>query len=446
MKMDVTSLFTGKTTEGQNASSSRAKSVDKGFSDMFHKTTQAREKATSQRNETDAQNTTGVDLKGPQVKPSTVDKKDSLDVLDKTTSSSQSKNMVQVNEMLSVFKTEGNGFEESKVIESVASMLDLSKEELEDYMEKLGLAPMDLLQMENIQQIVLAQHGAESLTDALTNEALSATLQQVTQELGTLADYFQSLKEVMDPTMATDDTMTEIAMPTVKHDNQENDIEMNSLDNAEVNSPEEKQIDMEINHDAASFRKEENSERQVSNTSNDKDKPITKSEAVNLFVEQLSQIQETSSMDTTDVQMPEIVNQIVDKIKMEIGPQKTSIELHLNPEHLGNVQVTVSAKEGALTAQFHVQNQMTKQAIEANMELLKESFEGQGVKVDEVEVVISNYTSQYGQEQQREQQGQQQQHTRKRRMLGDLDLGSMGTEENVTVVTDNPNGTVSYTV
>ena len=89
--------------------------------------------------------------------------------------------------------------------------------------------------------------------------------------------------------------------------------------------------------------------------------------------------------------MREIVNQIIDKIKVNINKDSTTMKLNLNPEHLGKVELAVTSKAGVMTAEFVVENKTAKEAIEKGLPALIEKFEEQGLKVEAVEVNISDY-------------------------------------------------------
>ena len=88
----------------------------------------------------------------------------------------------------------------------------------------------------------------------------------------------------------------------------------------------------------------------------------------------------------------DIANQIIEEIKVVIKPSQTSMELQLNPENLGKVQLTLTSKEGVMTAQFTTQTQMAKEAIESQLQVLKQNLENQGVKVEAIEVNVSNFS------------------------------------------------------
>lgn len=90
-------------------------------------------------------------------------------------------------------------------------------------------------------------------------------------------------------------------------------------------------------------------------------------------------------------EMQEIVNQVVDKIKIHISKESTTMKLNLNPEHLGRVELEVTSKSGVLTADFVVENETAKEALEKGLPALIEKFNEQGLKVEAVEVRISDY-------------------------------------------------------
>ena len=64
----------------------------------------------------------------------------------------------------------------------------------------------------------------------------------------------------------------------------------------------------------------------------------------------------------------------------------------LNPENLGSVHVTVTAKEGIITAELTATNEAVKKALENQMQILKENFNNQGIKVEAVSVTIESHS------------------------------------------------------
>ena len=122
----------------------------------------------------------------------------------------------------------------------------------------------------------------------------------------------------------------------------------------------------------------------------------------NNFIQNMDQaavnVEQTQSArpDTVRMQqMVDIVNQVVEKIKVSLGTESTSMEMQLNPEHLGKVLLNVSSKNGMMTAVFSVQSEEAKAALESQMFTLRENLELRELKVDAVEVNVSDFDFSY---------------------------------------------------
>jgi 2',3'-cyclic-nucleotide 2'-phosphodiesterase (5'-nucleotidase family) len=91
-------------------------------------------------------------------------------------------------------------------------------------------------------------------------------------------------------------------------------------------------------------------------------------------------------------EMVEIVRQITEQIRVNISSDVTSMELTLHPASLGNVQLTVlQDATGKLVAQFAVENETVRQAIEGQMSQLQQRLDEQGVKIEAVEVTLASH-------------------------------------------------------
>ena len=84
------------------------------------------------------------------------------------------------------------------------------------------------------------------------------------------------------------------------------------------------------------------------------------------------------------------MNQIMDYMKLQLKPDMDQLEMQLHPESLGTVRVQLMNKGGEITAQFQVQNETVKAAMESQLVDLKESLKDQGVKVEAVEVTVES--------------------------------------------------------
>ena len=101
--------------------------------------------------------------------------------------------------------------------------------------------------------------------------------------------------------------------------------------------------------------------------------------------------------DISTVKEADIVNQVIDSVKLMASRELTSMEVMLNPEHLGSVHITVTARNGIVSAQIAAQNEQVKTALENQMVTLREQFESQGLKVDAGEITFMANSFEAGQ-------------------------------------------------
>lgn len=139
----------------------------------------------------------------------------------------------------------------------------------------------------------------------------------------------------------------------------------------------------------------------------------------------------SSQLDVSD-----IVRQIVEYSKVTLGNTETTMELQLNPEHLGRIYLEITSKEGVVSARITAQNEIVKEALESQIAELKQNMNQAGVKVDAVEVTVGSHEFEKNLEQnakQDERQAEEQEKAAKqtRRInLNELDeLSGLMTEE-----------------
>lgn len=153
------------------------------------------------------------------------------------------------------------------------------------------------------------------------------------------------------------------------------------------------------------------------------------------IVSQLSEIDgRYLSADTVD-----IMEQVVENLKVTITEGLSSMEMTLNPENLGKVYLQISAREGAVHAQIAAANEAVKNVLEAQVAEIQEHLNQAGVKVEAIEVTVAAHEFERNLEQNQkreEQEGEQAQQNGRRRNLNlsSLDeLSSLMTEEEALV-------------
>ncbi len=169
---------------------------------------------------------------------------------------------------------------------------------------------------------------------------------------------------------------------------------------------------------------------------------------INNLVQNISNDQENINLNQVK-QFREIINQIVEQIKVSVKPDTSSMEIQLNPEHLGKINLQVVAKDGVLSAQFTAQTQIAKEAIESQIVTLKENLNNQGLKVEAIEVTIGTSGFDQSNQANSSNQGESKQSKRKLSMeqinalIGDDDLTE---EEKIAVDIMRQNGSsIDYT-
>lgn len=309
--------------------------------------------------------------------------------------------------------------------------LGVTEEQLEDIMATLGLNYLQLLDPSNLAQVFMEANGIIDPTQMLTDELLSDQFSQLVEQVGQvdledmglttedIAAYLDDLNLNNSEVAPAEEAMA----TTVDTDSDEEAInEQKTLSN-------ESTLNQDIKVEVQSYSTDSDadtsdSKQQTQDTSVEQANlntilnNVTKVSTVESFGDELVQIQ----------QVRDIVNQVVEQIKVVIKPEQTSMEMNLNPESLGKVNLVVAQKEGLLTAQFTVQNEIAKEALESQMQTLKENFTTQGLKVEAVEVLVSN--SPFSQDNMSEGSKEQQKSSGKRKNINLADLDMI--EEDIT--------------
>lgn len=311
--------------------------------------------------------------------------------------------------------------------------LDITEEQLEDIMATLGLNYLQLLDPSNLAQVFMEAKGIIDPTQMLTDELLSDQFSQLVDQVGQvdledmglttedIATYLNDLNLNSAEVTRAEET---IVTTTVESDPDEETVnDQKSLNNELTLESEDIKVEVK-NYSTDSDADTSDSKQQSQDTSVEQANlntilnNVTKVSTVESFGDELVQIQ----------QIRDIVNQVVEQIKVIIKPEQTSMEMNLNPESLGKVNLVVAQKDGLLTAQFTVQNEIAKEALESQMQTLKENFSNQGLKVDAVEVLVSN--SPFSQDNMSEGSKEQQKSSGKRKNINLADLDMI--EEDIT--------------
>lgn len=97
--------------------------------------------------------------------------------------------------------------------------------------------------------------------------------------------------------------------------------------------------------------------------------------------------------DTGSVVKNSDTQQIIDQIQknmknIRLANGTQEIKMILKPEQLGEVNLKLALDKGGLTAKFVVQSEAVKEAIDKNLQTLKETLQAQGVEVKEIKILV----------------------------------------------------------
>lgn len=298
-----------------------------------------------------------------------------------------------------------------EIVQVVKDVLQLTDEEMEELMAQMGITGLALLDISTLQQFVLTATDHADVSEMLTDEGLAGTFQELVSQLEELniADSLGITQEQLAGLVqeavdkgpeAFKELFAQAAMDAgvsdeaefVKGRNDEEEPVFTVQSTAQDSDSETVVIKnpsmQEKTSDSESSQSGLQSGHQDRQQGDDKVSPWQN------FTQGLVQAAgETTATQASGrmAQMIDIVNQIIEQVKVNLTRETTSMEIQLNPESLGKVNLTVSAKEGVMVANFAVQTEMAKEALESQMHILKEQFDQKGIKVEAVEVTVTDF-------------------------------------------------------
>ncbi len=304
------------------------------------------------------------------------------------------------------------------VQQTVMDLLKLTSEELDQLLSEQGLGLVDLLQPENLQKLVLADGNTNNILAVLTDEKLSNTMNQLLQSVEKLmaaSDLDMSpeqIKSFLDQAKLLQEGNQVINQEGLSKEsvitNQESNTEAMNVrgTNKEDSNIVSDKGDLDKNIQVEVIKvtdSQESSSGTQSDLSKNDNQELKAAEQFEAFLNNLSNTSSTNQVSFNGnmvqvTEIREIANQIIERIRVTIQPEQTSMELQLNPEHLGKVNLSVQSKNGVMTAQFVVQNEISREAIESQLHTLKETLDQQGIKVEAIEVTVAAYSFQQNKE------------------------------------------------
>ena len=284
--------------------------------------------------------------------------------------------------------------------DAIKEEFNVSDEDIKVAMELLGLTALDLLSTAKVAELIEQLTGTDALT-LITNEDMMQSFNNIinvvdeanadiagmlgvkTEEVGIVLG-----QNDIAPVVNSEDTAKQDNVKESDAENADDNINQ-TVDNQEsLSEVLAKKITTESDGKAKNNMSE-------SNEANNK---VTYADVADNMISNITDtFADIITEDISTVKEADIVNQVIDSVKLMASRELTSMEVMLNPEHLGSVHITVTARNGIVSAQIAAQNEQVKTALENQMVTLREQFESQGLKVDAVEITVMAHSFEAGQ-------------------------------------------------
>lgn len=281
----------------------------------------------------------------------------------------------------------------NKIKDAIKDELDVTDEDIEDAMAVLGLMPADLLNADDLKGLMLELSGETDALALITNEELLGSIMDVaelaSQMAGELEEEFGiSIEDITELFTAAEEEIP-VEIVDVDEDEQEEDGVV-----VEITRNTETDDTVITNGTTAESASLDRKAAQVLNNRKQEDDMQNAMAGQNFSTEtpvadNVTQAQ--PQFTTTYVDPEDILSQVTDRIKLDIGEDQTSMELQLHPASLGTVNLQINSNGGVVSAHILVQNEAVRSALEGQLVQLLQTFEEQGQRVEAIEVSVAGY-------------------------------------------------------
>lgn len=284
--------------------------------------------------------------------------------------------------------------------DAIKEEFDVSDEDIKVAMELLGLTALDLLSTAKVAELIEQLTGTDALT-LITNEDMMQSFNNIINVVdeanADIAGMLGVKTEEVGIVLGQNDIAPVVnSEDTAKQDNVKESDAKNADDN--INQTVDNQESLS---EVLAKKITTESDGKAKNNMPESNEANNKVTYADVADNMISNITDTFADIITEgistVKEADIVNQVIDSVKLMASRELTSMEVMLNPEHLGSVHITVTARNGIVSAQIAAQNEQVKTALENQMVTLREQFESQGLKVDAVDITVMAHSFEAGQ-------------------------------------------------
>ena len=415
----------------------------------------AKEEKSLTENDLSKESKTIAEKEDSTVSDDTVSKANEVDASEVSTTESDVSEGISDEEQEVVLETV------SQILQMIMNQFQLSTEELNAKLDEFGMDVASLLTGEGMREFFLNMESAD-VSDLLVNEELNQKLQEFMDGFNQIMEQMESVEESLDfirsdvdfASLLMKDSQLQEAETETDFISSEKTLSDSESSDGIVEEPEvivSKTETTKNTENQTGEQKEETSFSMSQQTSAPTEKSSTNKE--NKFENPILQALDNAVSQTQGniavtndgmVSGSDVIRQIVEQVRLNMNQNTTSMELQLNPEHLGKVQINVAAKEGVMTARIVVETEAARQAVEGGLTSLKETLEQQNLKVDAIEVMVSTTGFEGQEEKQDSYKKESETKSRKKLDLADLEDDVSQGEEAETLKMEASGSSVSY--
>lgn len=284
--------------------------------------------------------------------------------------------------------------------DAIKEEFDVSDEDIKVAMELLGLTALDLLSTAKVAELIEQLTGTDALT-LITNEDMMRSFNNIINVVdeanADIAGMLGVKTEEVGIVLGQNDIAPVVnSEDTAKQDNVKESDAKNADDN--INQTVDNQESLSEVFAKKITTESDGKAKNNMSESNEANNKVTYADVADNMISNITDtFADIITEDISTVKEADIVNQVIDSVKLMASRELTSMKVMLNPEHLGSVHITVTARNGIVSAQIAAQNEQVKTALENQMVTLREQFESQGLKVDAVEITVMAHSFEAGQ-------------------------------------------------
>ncbi len=384
----------------------------------------------------------------------TVHENDALESVNETVESEKTVEEISVDEELNTENIDEDVMEEmpeeisNEILNVIASILNISIEELKQTVNELNIENKDMLDIDSITKLVMDVKNVDTKFDLLVNEDASNAIKDIQKAIEDIINKMEQSgneNNTMTEGLENNDTsVIEVVEQLSLKENTDEIPKKESVESKEIQVDGEK-LDgkTQVNIDTKEFASGEEKDSSKEETKDVDDNSFNT--IGDLKNDVISEIENLLNDKVDENVSTRIINQITENIAVAIKESVTSLEMQLYPEHLGKVSILLTSEENGITAKITTETEMAKNAIEQQLTILKENFEKQGLKIADIEVTIASHGFEQNLDKENNREDGRQNRSRGvRRDLLDEINGASNDEEKENIVMQTLGNTVSY--